>query len=46
MSDTLYRKYRPQTFNDMTEQKVVVDALKGQIINNKIGHSYIFFGSR
>lgn len=30
----------------MTEQKIVADTLKGQIINHKIGHSYIFFGSR
>ena len=43
---TLYRKYRPKTFNDVVGQKIIVDILKNSIINNKIGHAYIFSGPR
>ena len=42
----LYRKYRPQSFNDVTEQIFVVKTLKNEIANNKISHAYIFTGPR
>lgn len=43
---SLYRKYRPQTFSDVVGQKVIISILKNSIINNKIGHAYIFSGPR
>ena len=43
---SLYRKYRPKKFSEVVGQEVVVDILKNSIINNKIGHAYIFSGPR
>ena len=43
---SLYRKYRPHKFKDVVGQEVVVKILKNSIINNKIGHAYIFSGPR
>ncbi len=42
----LYRKYRPKDFNNIVGQNNVKDALKYQIDNGKVGHSYIFSGIR
>ncbi len=43
---TLYRKYRPQDFNEVFGQEAIVKVLKLQIKDNKIGHAYIFSGPR
>ena len=43
---SLYRKYRPKNFEEVVGQEVVVKILKNSIINNKIGHAYIFSGPR
>ena len=42
----LYRKYRPQDFDDVVGQKHVVEVLEGQIKTGKIAHAYLFSGSR
>lgn len=42
----LYRTYRPQVFNDVTGQEVVVKTLQNAIKNNKISHAYLFSGPR
>lgn len=42
----LYRKYRPNIFEDIIGQEHVTTVLKNQIINDKISHAYIFSGSR
>ena len=42
----LYRKYRPQNFENVVGQDVVVEVLKNSIINNKISHAYLFTGPR
>ena len=42
----LYRKYRPNTFDEVYGQKEIVQTLKNQVISNKISHSYLFYGSR
>ena len=42
----LYRKYRPQTFNDIIDQTFITDTLKESIINNRISHAYIFSGPK
>ena len=42
----LYRKFRPITFSDMVGQENIVKILKHQIVNNQIGHAYLFCGGR
>lgn len=42
----LYRKYRPQNFDQVYGQAHIVDALTGAIKNKKIAHAYLFAGSR
>ena len=42
----LYRKYRPQKFSDVVGQEHIEKTLKNQIINNRIGHAYLFSGGR
>jgi len=42
----LFRKYRPQRFQDVIFQELPVNAIRNAIKHNKIGHAYIFFGPR
>lgn len=42
----LYRKYRPNDFDDVRGRDVIVRTLKNQIISGRIGHSYLFCGTR
>ncbi|MBQ4563462.1 MAG: DNA polymerase III subunit gamma/tau [Lachnospiraceae bacterium] len=42
----LYRKWRPSGFDDVKGQDHIVAALKNQIISNRIGHAYLFTGTR
>ena len=42
----LYRKYRPQSFNEVIGQEHVVDVLQKAIASKKIAHAYLFAGSR
>ncbi|MBE6978979.1 MAG: DNA polymerase III subunit gamma/tau [Ruminococcaceae bacterium] len=42
----LYRKYRPQTFDDVVGQLAVTQTLKTQLITDKMSHAYLFTGSR
>ena len=42
----LYRKYRPQTFDDVSGQMAVTQTLKTQIMTGKLSHAYLFTGSR
>ena len=44
MSKALAIKYRPQTFEDLTEQSAVVTILTNQIETNTIKHGYLFAG--
>lgn len=46
MYQALYRKYRPQTFDDVVGQSSIVKVLKNSIQYHKFGHAYMFFGSR
>ena len=46
MSDTLYRKYRPQDFSSVVGQSHIVDVLKAQLVKGKVGQSYILIGPR
>ncbi len=47
-SQSLYRKYRPQTFaeDDLFGQEHVVNTLRNAIALNRIGHAYLFCGPR
>jgi DNA polymerase III, subunit gamma and tau len=42
----LYRKFRPDTFADVKGQDAIVTTLKNQIRANRIGHAYLFTGTR
>ena len=42
----LYRKFRPAVFADVKGQEHIVTTLKNQIISNRIGHAYLFCGTR
>ena len=42
----LYRKYRPNNFDDVRGRDAIVRTLKNQIISGRIGHSYLFCGTR
>ena len=48
MSDyrALYRKWRPETFDDVCGQDSITDILKYEVKNNKLSHAYLFCGSR
>ena len=46
MSVSLYRKYRPQFFSDVIGQKSAVDVLTNSILRGRVGHAYLFSGSR
>lgn len=46
MYQALYRKYRPQTFDEVVGQKSVTDTLKSQVQSGRLSHAYLFTGSR
>src|SRR6266581_1750143 len=43
---SLYRKYRSQTFADLVGQDAASRALQGAIISSRVSHAYLFSGSR
>jgi DNA polymerase III subunit gamma/tau len=43
---SLYRKYRSQTFGDLVGQDAASRALQGAIISARVAHAYLFSGSR
>ena len=43
---SLYRKYRPDSFDKVIGQDHIVRTLKNQIATDSIGHAYIFTGTR
>lgn len=43
---SLYRKFRPISFNEMVGQEHITKTLKNQIIANRVGHAYLFSGGR
>lgn len=46
MAETIYRKYRPQTFNEMIGQNHVKITLQNEIAQGKVAHAYLFSGPR
>ncbi|UVI37005.1 DNA polymerase III subunit gamma and tau [Brevibacterium spongiae] len=46
MSTALYRRYRPETFDEVIGQEHVTDPLKAAIERGRINHAYLFSGPR
>ena len=46
MQLALYRSFRPKTFDGVIGQDHIVKALKNQVESGKIGHAYLFCGTR
>lgn len=46
MYQALYRKYRPQTFDDVVGQTAITQTLKNQVLLDKLSHAYLFTGTR
>lgn len=46
MYQALYRQYRPKTFDEILGQSHITTILKNQIIGERIGHAYLFSGTR
>ena len=46
MYQALYRKYRPQAFDDVVGQMAVTQTLKTQLNSGRLSHAYLFTGSR
>ena len=46
MYQALYRKYRPKTFDEVVGQEHITSTLKSQVQTGKIGHAYLFTGTR
>lgn len=42
----LYRKYRPETFDNVVGQQHIIKTLQNAILGNKVAHAYIFSGPR
>ena len=42
----LYRKFRPDSFADVKGQDHIVKTLRNQIMAERIGHAYLFCGTR
>ena len=46
MYQVLYRKWRPQTFDDVSGQEHITTTLKNELVAGRLNHAYLFTGSR
>ena len=46
MYQALYRKWRPQTFDQVVGQQHITETLKNQVKTGRLSHAYIFIGTR
>lgn len=46
MYQTLYRKYRPSSFDEVVGQDIIIKTLKNEIKCNQLNHAYLFTGPR
>lgn len=46
MYQALYRRYRPETFDEVLGQEHITRTLKQQVLKGNIGHAYLFSGTR
>ena len=42
----MYRKYRPQTFDDVVGQRSITETLRAQLVTGRLSHAYLFTGTR
>jgi len=42
----LYRKYRPGQWDEVLGQEHIIEVLKGALLNDKVAHAYLFYGTR
>ena len=46
MYQALYRKWRPQTFDEVVGQQHITETLKNQVKSGRLSHAYLFIGTR
>ena len=46
MSEALYRRFRPKTFNEIIGQDHITTILKNQMLQSRLSHAYLFTGTR
>ena len=46
MYQALYRKWRPQVFDDVVGQEHITETLKNQVRSDRLSHAYLFIGTR
>lgn len=46
MTRALYRRYRPRTLEDLLGQDTIAEVLRNAAKENRLGHAYLFYGSR
>lgn len=46
MYQVLYRKWRPQTFDDVSGQEHITTTLQNEVSSGRLNHAYLFTGSR
>ncbi len=46
MTKALYRKWRPQDWDEVTAQEHVIQTLKNAVLNDRVAHAYLFAGPR
>ena len=46
MYQALYRKWRPQTFDEVIGQEHITETLKNQVRSGRLSHAYLFIGTR
>ena len=46
MYQALYRKWRPQTFDEVIGQQHITETLKNQVRSGRLSHAYLFIGTR
>ena len=46
MAEALYRKYRPQIFEDVVGQEHITQTLRRQAAQGRLSHAYLFTGTR
>ena len=46
MAEALYRKYRPQIFEDVVGQEHITETLQRQVAEGRLSHAYLFTGTR
>lgn len=46
MSEVIYRKYRPQSFDELVGQEQIVRTLQNALSSGRISHAYLFYGPK